>query len=106
VASPAIRTIALTKRFGARTAFEDLTFDVEPGEIFGFLGPNGAGKTTTVRVLATLLSATEGTAEVAGVPVSAATGPDLRRRIGVMTETPGLYAKLSVSENLEFFAGL
>jgi ABC-2 type transport system ATP-binding protein len=104
--TPAIRTQGLTKRFGSRTAFEDLTFEVAPGEIFGFLGPNGAGKTTTVRVLATLLSPTAGTAEVAGIPLGAGRGSELRRHIGVMTEAPGLYAKLSVAENLAFFAGL
>ena len=103
---PAIRTQALSKRFGERVAFEDLTFEVAHGEIFGFLGPNGAGKTTTVRVLATLLSPTSGSAQVAGIDVGRDTGPELRRHIGVMTESPGLYAKLSVAENLEFFAGL
>ncbi len=102
----AIRVEGLTKRFGPRTAFEGLSFEVAPGEVFGFLGPNGAGKTTTVRVLATLLAASAGTAEVAGIPVRAENGPELRRRISVVTETPGLYLKLSVFENLEYFAGL
>ncbi|HEX9376394.1 MAG TPA: ABC transporter ATP-binding protein [Actinomycetota bacterium] len=102
----AIRVERLTKRFGDRTAFEDLTFEVGTGEVFGFLGPNGAGKTTTVRVLATLLAPTSGTAEVAGLPVAPGNGPDIRRRISVMPETPGLYLRLSVRENLEFFAGL
>ena len=54
--NPVIVAEGLTKRFGSRVAFEDLSFEVEAGEIFGFLGPNGAGKTTTVRVLATLLA--------------------------------------------------
>jgi len=102
----AIRVDRLTKRFGDRAAFEDLTFEVGTGEVFGFLGPNGAGKTTTVRVLATLLAPTSGTAEVAGLPVGPGNGPDIRRRISVMPETPGLYLRLSVQENLEFFAGL
>ena len=105
-ASPAIRVTGLTKRFGKRTAFEDLDFEVAAGEVFGFLGPNGAGKTTTVRVLATLLEATSGAAEVAGLQVTAANGPELRRRISVMPENPGLYLKLSVRENLRFFAKL
>jgi ABC-2 type transport system ATP-binding protein len=103
---PAIRAEGLSKRFGERTAFEGLTFTVERGEVFGFLGPNGAGKTTTVRVLSTLISASDGRAEVAGVPVGMDSGPELRRHISVMPETPGLYTKLSVVENLEFFAGL
>ena len=103
---PAIVVEHLTKRFGGRSAFEDLSFAVDPGEIFGFLGPNGAGKTTTVRVLSTLLSASAGRAEVAGITVSLERGPELRRRISVMTETPGLYLRLSVTENLEYFAGL
>ena len=105
-APPAIVARGLTKRFGARVAFEDLTFEVGAGEVFGFLGPNGAGKTTTVRVLGTLIAPTAGWAEVAGVPVSAKTGSELRRRIAIMPETPGLYLRLTVYDNLEYFAGL
>ncbi len=104
--SPAVRCRGLTKRFGTRTAFEDLSFEVRRGEVFGFLGPNGAGKTTTVRVLGTLLAPTSGRAEVVGLPLSAEAGPEIRRRVAVMTETPGLYLKLSLAENLELFAGL
>jgi len=102
----AIRARGLTKRFGSRSALEDVTFEVSVGEVFGFLGPNGAGKTTTVRVLSTLVRPTAGTAEVAGVPVSEGTGAELRSRIAVMTETPGLYLRLTVFDNLEYFAGL
>jgi ABC-2 type transport system ATP-binding protein len=105
-AGPAIRVDRLGKRFADRVAFEDLSFEVASGEVFGFLGPNGAGKTTTVRVLATLLTPTAGSAEVAGLEVNRDNGPEIRRRISVMPETPGLYLKLSVHENLEFFAGL
>src|SRR6266542_7108067 len=89
----AIRARGLTKRFGPRSAVEDVSFDVSAGEVFGFLGPNGAGKTTTVRVLSTLVRPTAGTAEVAGVPVSEETGVELRSLIAVMTETPGLYLR-------------
>jgi ABC-2 type transport system ATP-binding protein len=106
VADPAIRATNLTKRFGERTAFEDLTFEVGAGEVFGFLGPNGAGKTTTVRTLSTLVRPTSGTAEVAGVPVTEATGAEVRSRIAVMTEVAGLYLRLTVYDNLEYFAGL
>ena len=103
---PAIHVQHLTKRFGERTAFEDVTFEVGQGEVFGFLGPNGAGKTTTVRTLATLLTPTSGTASVAGIPLSADNGVEIRRRIAVMPESPGLYLRLSVRENLECFADL
>jgi ABC-2 type transport system ATP-binding protein len=102
----AIRARELTKRFGSRTAVEDVTFDVAAGEVFGFLGPNGAGKTTTVRVLSTLVRPTAGTAEVAGIPVSEQTAAEIRSQIAVMTETPGLYLRLTVFDNLEYFAGL
>ena len=103
---PSIVARSLTKRFGDRLAFEDLTFEVGIGEVFGFLGPNGAGKTTTVRVLGTLIRPTSGTAEVAGVPVSPEHGADLRARIAIMPENPGLYLRLTVRDNLEYFGGL
>ena len=96
----------LTKRFGDRTAFEDVSFDVGHGEVFGFLGPNGAGKTTTVRTLATLIAPTSGTAVVAGIPLSPHSGADIRSRISIMPESPGLYLRLSVFENLSCFADL
>ncbi len=102
----AIQARELTKRFGSRPAVEDITFDVAAGEVFGFLGPNGAGKTTTVRLFSTLVRPTAGTAEVAGIPVSEETGAEIRSRIAVMTETPGLYLRLTVFDNLEYFAGL
>jgi len=102
----AIEVSHLTKRFGSRTAVEDVSFTVQRGEIFGFLGPNGAGKSTTVRVLGGLLRPTSGTAAVAGVPVVADGGDQVRQRIAVMPETPGLYLKLSVAENLDYFARL
>jgi ABC-2 type transport system ATP-binding protein len=96
----------LTKQFGARVAFEDVTFNVRRGEVFGFLGPNGAGKTSTVRTLSTLVAPTSGTAAVAGILVNDGHDIEIRQRISVMTEVPGLYLRLSVSENLAFFAGL
>lgn len=103
---PAIVVEGLTKRFGARTAFADVSFSVDYGEVFGFLGPNGAGKTTTVRTLGTLLAPSAGSALVAGLPLSPENGVEIRRRIAIMPESPGLYLRLSVAENLEFFAGL
>ncbi|HUJ55798.1 MAG TPA: ABC transporter ATP-binding protein [Gaiellaceae bacterium] len=96
----------LTKRFGERTAVDDVSFEVTAGEVFGFLGPNGAGKTTTVRMLGTLIAPSSGSAAVAGVPLRPENGVEIRRRISVMPENPGLYARLTVNENLEFFAGL
>ncbi|PWI45033.1 ABC transporter ATP-binding protein [Streptomyces sp. ICBB 8177] len=102
----AIVVDGLTKRFGGRTAFADVTFSVDYGEVFGFLGPNGAGKSTTVRTLGTLLFPTSGSATVAGLALSPANSGEIRRRIAVMPESPGLYLRLSVAENLDFFAGL
>jgi ABC-2 type transport system ATP-binding protein len=96
----------LSKRFAGRTAFEDVSFAVGRGEVFGFLGPNGAGKTTTVRVLGTLLVPTSGSATVAGIPLTPENGPEIRRRVAVMPESPGLYLRLSVAENLACFADL
>jgi ABC-2 type transport system ATP-binding protein len=96
----------LTKRFGSRVAFDDVSFDVGYGEVFGFLGPNGAGKTTTVRTLGTLIAPTSGSASVVGIPLRAENGQAIRARISIMPESPGLYLRLTVTENLECFAGL
>ncbi len=74
--------------------------------MFGFLGPNGAGKTTTVRTLGTLLAPTSGSATVAGIELCPENGPAIRSRISIMPESPGLYLRLTVTENLECFAGL
>ena len=103
---PAITASHLTKVFGARTALDDVSFSVGRGEVFGFLGPNGAGKTTTVRILGTLLTPTRGTAAIAGIPLTAAAAADIRRVISIMPEAPGLYRRLTVAENLGFFARL
>jgi ABC-2 type transport system ATP-binding protein len=96
----------LSKRFGERVAFEEVSFEVGYGEVFGFLGPNGAGKTTTVRTLGTLISPSSGSATVAGIPLSAANGPAIRARISIMPEAPGLYQRLTVAENLRCFTRL
>jgi len=103
---PALTVEHLSKRFGDRLAFEDVSFEVGRGEVFGFLGPNGAGKTTTVRTLGTLIAPSSGTATVAGIPLLPENGVDIRRRIAIMPESPGLYLRLSVRENLECFADL
>jgi ABC-2 type transport system ATP-binding protein len=104
--TPAIEVRHLTKEFGDRVAFQDVSFEIGYGEVFGFLGPNGAGKTTTVRTLGTLLSPTSGSATVAGFPLSPENGVEIRRRIAIVPESPGLYLRLSVTENLECFADL
>jgi ABC-2 type transport system ATP-binding protein len=102
----ALSVHGLSKRFGRRVAFEDVSFEIAYGEVFGFLGPNGAGKTTTVRTLGTLIAPTSGSATVAGIPLTPENGIEIRRRISIMPETPGLYQRLSVTENLECFAEL
>ncbi len=104
--TPAIEVGHLTKDFGGRTAVADVSFSVARGEVFGFLGPNGAGKTTTVRTLGTLIAPTSGSATVAGIPLTPDNGVEIRRRISIMPESPGLYVRLSVIENLECFADL
>ncbi|MGN6678897.1 MAG: ATP-binding cassette domain-containing protein [Streptosporangiaceae bacterium] len=104
--APALSVRRLSKRFGDRVAFENVSFDIGSGEVFGFLGPNGAGKTTTVRTLSTLIAPTSGTATVAGIPLTPDNGVEIRRRVAVMPEAPGLYLRLSVAENLECFADL
>ena len=102
----AIDVSRLSKRFGGRTAVEDVTFSVGRGEVFGFLGPNGAGKTTTVRMLGTLIAPTSGSVTVAGIPLTPGNEGEIRARISIMPEAPGLYRRLTVLENLEFFARL
>jgi ABC-2 type transport system ATP-binding protein len=103
---PALAVHGLGKRFRERVAFCDVSFEIGYGEVFGFLGPNGAGKTTTVRTLGTLIAPTSGSAIVAGVPLTAENGVEIRRRISIMPESPGLYLRLSVAENLACFADL
>ncbi len=103
---PALVVEHLSQRFGSRVAFDDVSFEVGYGEVFGFLGPNGAGKTTTVRTLGTLIAPTSGSASVGGIALRPENGPAVRARISVMPESPGLYLRLTVAENLECFARL
>ena len=100
-----IETRALSKRFDGTQAVSDLTLSVRAGEIFALLGPNGAGKTTTVRMLACLVAPSSGEAVVAGHRVGEACA-EIRARIGILTESPGLYEKLSAAQNLDYFARL
>src|SRR5216684_928600 len=99
-----IRAEKLVKDFvGPLRAVNGLSFEVEPGEIYGLLGPNGAGKTTAMRLLSALLRPTAGTAVVAGFSVLDEPR-EVRARIGILTEVPGLYLRLTPAEYLDFFA--
>lgn len=103
--APAIACEALTKRFGAFTAVDALTFEVDRGSIFGFLGPNGSGKSTTIRMLCGIIRPTGGRAMVGGVDV--AVDPErVKQSIGYMSQKFSLYEDLTVAENLEFYAGV
>ena len=100
-----IVTEALGKRFGETRVLKDVSFSASPGEIFGLLGPNGAGKTTTLRILATLLTPSEGRAEVGGFDILRE--PErVRRLIGVVNGGMGLYDRLTGAEILHYFGKL
>jgi ABC-2 type transport system ATP-binding protein len=104
VSEPAIVASGLTRRFGAFTAVDGVSFEVERGEIFGYLGANGAGKSTTIRMLTGLLAPTSGEARVAGHDV--AHDPEsVKSSIGYMSQRFSLYLDLPVMENLVFFGG-
>ncbi len=93
----------LSKIYGDTPAIQDVTFEVEKGEILGFLGPNGAGKTTTMRILTGYLPATSGVAKIAGFDVHE-DSMEVRRRIGYLPETPPLYPDMTVEGFLHFVA--
>src|SRR5256712_10163494 len=101
----AIEAHGLGKSFGGRPACRDVSFTVERGEVFGLLGPNGAGKTTTLRMLAGLYAPDAGSARVAGYPIAPGRpgGAELRARVGLLTESPGFYDRLTARENLMYF---
>ncbi|MFH0794554.1 MAG: ATP-binding cassette domain-containing protein [bacterium] len=100
-----IETHQITKRFGDFTAVNEISFDVEEGEIFGMLGPNGAGKTTLIRMLTTLIPPTSGMARVGGYDV-VRQADEVRRAIGVIPQGMTSDLELSVAENLLIFAKL
>jgi gliding motility-associated transport system ATP-binding protein len=100
-----IKVEGLTKRYARTVAVDDISFEVEKGQIVGFLGPNGAGKTTTMRVLTCFLPPTAGTAQVAGFDVLEQP-LEVKKRIGYLPETPPLYPDMEVSEYLTFVGKL
>lgn len=100
--NPVIDTDKLQRSFGEHKAVDGITFHVKQGEVFGLLGPNGAGKTTTVRLLNGILPLSAGTARVFGFDPTTQ-GESVRRKTGVLTETPALYERLSAFDNLHFF---
>jgi ABC-2 type transport system ATP-binding protein len=101
----AVHVSGIGKKFGTLTAVDDVSFDVHPGEIFGFLGPNGAGKSTTISMLCTLLRPTSGSAQVAGFDVVRQRA-QVRRNIGLVFQDPTLDEYLTAEENLRFHAEL
>jgi ABC-2 type transport system ATP-binding protein len=103
--SSVIQISSLSRRFGEKNAVDQLSLEVQAGEIFGFLGHNGAGKTTTVRLLNGVLEPTSGSARVLGLDPQAE-GPALRAKTGVLTETPSLDERLTARDNLSIYADL
>lgn len=92
----------ISKNYGDLRALDDVSFDVQPGELFGFVGSNGAGKTTTMRIMLGVLSADAGTVTIDGEPIDG----EIRRRIGYMPADRGLYPKMKVGAQLTYFARL
>jgi ABC-2 type transport system ATP-binding protein len=100
-----IQVSHLTKMYGPRTAVNDLSFEVQKGEIVGFLGPNGAGKSTTMKILTGFMPASSGKAVIAGYDVFE--NPiEVKRNVGFLPETPPVYPEMTVTEYLEFAAAL
>lgn len=96
-----IRTVGLTKLYGRQVGIEDLTLEVEAGEVFGFLGPNGAGKTTTIRLLLGLIRPTRGQASVLGLDLSTS-GPAIRARTGYIPGDLAMYERMTGRDLLRF----
>ena len=101
MATAAIQTLGLTRRFGELTAVDNVTFSVAPGQFFGFLGPNGAGKSTTIKMLTGLLEPSAGSIEILGGPFNSS-ALDLKRQIGVVPEGMALFGRLTAREYLRF----
>lgn len=102
---PAIKVDGLTKAFGPLIAVDNLSFQVFPGEIFGLVGPDGAGKSTSLRMLATIMNPTSGSARIAGCDVSRESMA-VKDHLAYMSQRFGLYQDLTVLENIDFYADL
>jgi ABC-2 type transport system ATP-binding protein len=102
---PIIRVRKLVKKFGDFVANDNLSFDVNPGDIFGFLGANGAGKTTVIRILCGLSKPTSGEIKIAGFDAYHET-ESIKRNIGYMSQKFSLYEDLTVFENIRFYGGI
>lgn len=103
--APVIHVDRLRRTFGKLEAVNDISFDVYPGEIFGFLGPNGAGKSTTINMLCTLLRPTSGSATIAGYDI-VQQRVKVRESIGLIFQEPSLDENLTADENLRFHAAV
>jgi ABC-2 type transport system ATP-binding protein len=106
VSAEIVRATHLSRTFGARVAVRDLSLSLDAGEIVVLLGPNGAGKTTTLRMLAGLIPPSAGEIVLHGIRFTAASADTLRRHIGLLTESPGLWDRLTVRLNLLTYARL
>jgi ABC-type multidrug transport system ATPase subunit len=100
-----VKVSHLTKHFGSLTAVNDLSFSVQPGNVYGFLGQNGAGKSTTIRMLLTLITPSEGDIELFGYSLKTHR-KEILRQVGAVIEKPDVYKYLSAYENLKLFAKL
>ncbi len=100
-----LRCEGLVRRFGDRVAVDDVSFEIARGETYGLLGPNGSGKTTTISMLAGILTADEGTIELAGEPITPS-AVEAKRAIGLVPQEIALYQDLTAAENLRFFGRL
>lgn len=99
---PTIEINNLTHRFGEKTVLNNISFDVQPGEIFGLLGPSGAGKTTLIQILTGQLKASDGSSRLLGTESSRLSGDDFQQ-IGIMMDNFGLYERMSCYDNLKFY---
>ncbi len=104
--TPLLVARGLAKSFGTRVAVSDLSLELRPGETFALVGPNGAGKTTTLRMLAGLIAPSQGHVELNGRALSPESAGWARRQVGILTEAPGLWDRLSVRQNLTVYARL
>ncbi len=100
-----IEANSLFKKFGTFTAVDDVSLHVKPGEILALLGPNGAGKTTTIRMLASILKPTRGSAKIAGYDIEH-DQEAVRSVVGLLTEQHGLYTRMRAGEYLDFFGSV